>query len=71
MTETTRLPIKRARVMLDLNMKQAADLAGISHSYWLYIENGERNPSMAVIKRVAAVLREPPSKLFTELGEMS
>ena len=45
-----------ARKLKDLTQEQVADKVGISRSYYLQIENGERNPSSTVIMDIVRVL---------------
>jgi putative transcriptional regulator len=40
----------------DMTHEVVANLTGISRQYYSMIENGERNPSVVVAKRIAEVL---------------
>lgn len=59
--------MRNAREALHLTQTQAAERAGISKSYWCYIESGERAPTLDVAGRIGAVLGTNPSVLFDEL----
>jgi len=48
--------LQAARKLKDLTQEQVADKVGISRSYYLQIENGERNPSSTVIMDIVRVL---------------
>ncbi len=48
--------LQAARKLKDLTQEQVADNVGISRSYYLQIENGERNPSSTVIMDIVRVL---------------
>jgi transcriptional regulator with XRE-family HTH domain len=52
-----------------LTMDQAAERAGISESYWSYIESGKALPSLITAGRIARVLGATPTKLFTEFAQ--
>lgn len=48
--------IKSSRLEQNMNQKTLAKKAGITRTYLSEIERGERNPSFAVIKKIANVL---------------
>lgn len=54
------------REKLHLTMKQVADLAGISESYYCLIENGVRRPSVKVAKRLAKIYRFRWTRFFDD-----
>ena len=45
-----------ARVSQNLTQKELSELTGITQADISRIENGTRNPSLAMLKRIAAVL---------------
>lgn len=49
--------LKSRRLDEKLTQKEIADLVGVSRSTYAMIENGERNPSVPVAKRIANVLK--------------
>ena len=49
-----------------LTQKDVADAAGISQVAYCNIENGKRRPSVAVAKRIAAVLGVDWTEFFEE-----
>lgn len=57
--------LKKARVSLNLNQREVAQLANISPSYYNEIEKGKKKPSYDVMKRLAVVLKSDPSIFFT------
>ncbi|WP_047758090.1 helix-turn-helix transcriptional regulator [Geobacillus sp. ZGt-1] len=48
--------LKNMRLSKKMTQKELAELAGISRSTYAMIENGQRNPSVEVAKRIANVL---------------
>lgn len=48
--------LKEARTNRGLTLKHVATAAGISECYYSQIENGKRNASPPVAKKIAAVL---------------
>lgn len=56
--------VKRLRVERKLTQEQLAHDAEIDVTYLRGIEAGRRNPSVAVIGRIAAVINVLPSGLF-------
>lgn len=70
-TETTRigLKMKHRRLLKGLTLKALADLAGCSESMLSRIENGNANPSINTIHRVALALGIPVSGLFQDDNE--
>jgi transcriptional regulator with XRE-family HTH domain len=60
------LKMKHTRLLKGLTLKQLADLAGCSESLLSRIENGNANPSIKMMHRVALALNMPVSGLFQE-----
>lgn len=50
--------IRERRYELDLTQKEVAEKAGTSHSFISKIEGGDHMPTIAVLKRILAVLDE-------------
>lgn len=62
------------RIVLIRNQKKISQLslslkAGVSKSYVSDLENGRRNPSVLVLRRIASALKTPLSSLFEEKEE--
>lgn len=51
--------IRKYRIALELAQRELAEDAGISAPFLSQIENGHRDPSPAVLKRLASVLEVP------------
>src|SRR5882762_6682830 len=60
------LKMKHTRLLKGLTLKQLARLAGCSESVLSRIENGNANPSIKMMHRVALALGKPVSGLFQE-----
>src|ERR1700682_1974732 len=60
------LKMKHTRLLKGLTLKQLAGLAGCSESVLSRIENGNANPSIKMMHRVALALNMPVSGLFQE-----
>jgi transcriptional regulator with XRE-family HTH domain len=60
------LKMKHTRLLKGLTLKQLAELAGCSESLLSRIENGNANPSIKMMHRVALALGMPVSGLFQE-----
>lgn len=59
--------LKAARTQLGLTQEQVANKAGgITRTGYTNIETGERKPSVAAAKRIAAVLGFPWTRFFEE-----
>ena len=57
--------LKIRRIELCLRQKEVADGAGISTQYLFQLENGRaHNPSIEVMKKLAAILKSTPQELF-------
>jgi transcriptional regulator with XRE-family HTH domain len=65
------LKMKHTRLLKGFTLKQLADLAGCSESLLSRIENGNANPSIKTMHRVALALNMPVSGLFQENGDDS
>ena len=50
----------------DKSQKKAAEMAGITQAYYAEIETGKKRPSVAVAKRIAAVLGFDWTKFYEE-----
>ncbi|UOX85305.1 helix-turn-helix domain-containing protein [Amycolatopsis sp. FBCC-B4732] len=56
--------LRELRAWRGLNMRTAADLAGISHAYWGYIERGEKAVNnRQVLEAIATAMRVAPFEL--------
>src|ERR1700738_4827582 len=60
------IKMKHTRLLKGLTLKQLAELAGCSESVLSRIENGNANPSIKMMHRVALALGMPVSGLFQE-----
>ena len=56
--------VRRLRTKQNLSQESLADKAAIDRSYMGGIERGERNPTLAMIRRIAKALRVDPAKLL-------
>src|SRR5260370_26046489 len=65
------LKMKHTRLLKGLTLKQLAGLAGCSESVLSRIENGNANPSIKMMHRVALALGMPVSGLLQENGHPS
>jgi transcriptional regulator with XRE-family HTH domain len=63
--------MKHTRLLKGFTLKQLAGLAGCSESVLSRIENGNANPSIKMMHRVALALGMPVSGLFQENGDPS
>ncbi len=54
--EILRIWLKEQREVLELTQEDAATASGIKRAYYTMIENGTRNPSVDVAKRIAKVM---------------
>ncbi|WP_313799068.1 helix-turn-helix transcriptional regulator [Cytobacillus sp.] len=48
--------LKEKRELLDLTHEEVATQSGIQRAYYTMIENGTRNPSVDVAKKIAGVI---------------
>lgn len=63
------LNIKELRNKHHFTVRQVAQQAGISSSFWSLIENGKRNiPKPATLEKMAHGLREPKEKILNLAG---
>ncbi len=60
--------IRERRYELDLTQQQVADAAETSHSYISRVEKGDHLPTLAVLKRILAVLDEELLLTIVERG---
>lgn len=60
--------IREQRELLDLSMRQFAELAGISNPYLSQIERGLRAPSEQVLDGIARALRVSADALYQQAG---
>lgn len=51
--------VRRVRLDKGLSLEALADEVGLSYSYVGEIERGKRNPTLAVVERIAATLAVP------------
>ncbi|SFR07223.1 helix-turn-helix domain-containing protein [Desulfoscipio geothermicus] len=58
--------IKHFRILRGFSQKEAALLAGITSSYWGYLERGKKNPSIELIEKIADVLGIEVHLLFID-----
>ncbi|MED0680647.1 helix-turn-helix transcriptional regulator [Aneurinibacillus thermoaerophilus] len=52
-----RVWLKEIRESKELSHDEAAELSGISRSYYTHIENGTKTPSVNVAKKIAKALK--------------
>ncbi len=65
------LKMKHTRLLRGLTLKELAELAECSESLLSRVENGNANPSIKTMHRVALALGMPVSGLFQENGDVS
>lgn len=58
--------IRTIRKIKGFSQNEAALRAGFSPSYWGYLERGQKNPSLELIEKVAAVLSVEPITLLAD-----
>lgn len=63
--------IKKRRQSENLTLHELSSASGVSPSHLGRIENGDRNPSAGVLKRIAKPLRFSEDELFTLAGYLS
>lgn len=56
--------IRRLRIQKDISQKSLAKLTGLTPSYLSLLERGHREPSLAVIRRIASGLDVPEEVLI-------
>lgn len=59
--------VRRARQAKGLTIEALADEAGLSYSYVGELERGRRNPTLAVVERLAVALDLIPHSLLTPI----
>lgn len=69
MKATTRQWLKDLRAKQQLRQIDIANAVGISVQQYSYIENGDRNPSTSVAKRIAAYLGFPWTLFYEDISE--
>ncbi|ANH07846.1 transcriptional regulator (plasmid) [Shinella sp. HZN7] len=61
--------VRRVRLERGLTLESLATEVGLAYSYLGGIERGQRNPTLAVVERIAKALEiEPISLLMTNAG---
>ena len=65
--------LRKLRIEKGLSVEDAASMVGISPSHYYKIEQGRRNPTIAVARRIADVLGSTVDALFfaSELDDAS
>jgi len=58
--------IRSIRKIKGFSQNEAAQRAGFTPSYWGYLERGQKNPSLELIEKVAAVLGVEPVWLLVD-----
>jgi len=56
--------VRHLRKQKKLTQEELAFRIGVDRSYMGFIERGERNPTLAIIGRLARILRISPRDLF-------
>ena len=56
--------VRRHRLEKNLSQEELAFEADLHQTYLSGIENGNRNPTVAVIKKIADALKVPPAALL-------
>lgn len=64
MTKTLGKEIRERREALGMSQSEFAKKVGVQTSHVAFIENGQRRPSIALLKRMARALRADPRRLF-------
>lgn len=57
--------VRRERQSKKLTIEALADEAGLSYSYVGELERGRRNPTLAIVERIAVALGISPYSLLT------
>lgn len=60
-------PVRQRREELGLSIEEAAVKSGLSYSFWIKIERGERFPSFKSASRMAPVLGWTIAQLYQAL----
>jgi transcriptional regulator with XRE-family HTH domain len=58
--------VRRIRLERGVTLEALADQVGLSYSYLGEIERGRRNPTLAVVERIATALAAPPLLLLAQ-----
>ncbi|MDP8235144.1 MAG: helix-turn-helix transcriptional regulator [Candidatus Erginobacter occultus] len=61
--------VRRIRKSRNLSQEDLAEKSGLHRTYVSGIERGVRNPTLAIICRIAAALGVKPEELFKESPE--
>ncbi|KHO63277.1 putative transcriptional regulator [Thermoanaerobacter sp. YS13] len=61
-----RKKLKELRKKYDLSVKDIANTVGISTSHYYKIEEGIRNPTLKIAKKIAEILGENVDEVFFE-----
>lgn len=64
--KTVGVNIRSIRKIKGFSQNEAALRAGFTPSYWGYLERGQKNPSLELIEKVAAVLGVEPITLLVD-----
>ena len=62
------LNVQRLRRLRDLSQEELAHRAGIHQTYLSGVENGRRNPSIAVLDRIATALGADVEELVARVA---
>lgn len=57
--------VRELRHSAGLSQRELAELVGIQHTYLSHIEANRREPTLRVLRQIAAALRLPPSLLIS------
>lgn len=60
--------IRSQRQLADLSLREMGDLAKISNAYLSQVERGLHQPSVRVLRSIAAALGVPPDVLLAQAG---
>lgn len=61
MSETMKQTLKEWRLAARMTQQDAAEAAGVDHTYLSKIENGHMEPSVELVERLAVVYRRHPT----------
>lgn len=65
------LRLKQIRAEKGLTQEQVAERSGLSRSYICALDSGDREPSVAALRRLADALGVQPGELLTEVPHAS
>ncbi|MFK0160809.1 helix-turn-helix domain-containing protein [Streptomyces sp. NPDC090493] len=63
------MQIRRVREERDYSLEQLAERSGLSFRGLIYIEHGQRNPSVLTLVDIAAALDVAPGELINPLAD--